>query len=150
MSSFCFSNDLLVVRWKQEVVEDGGALDEPMAKLLSVVRWPSVGSGNHIPVSERRRSGNSSGAVDGCDSGAAAVRRRTACSKWFWYGARRRRCRGGSSASASAAKSLRALRLRLHWTTTSGYRLRRDGGGRRWIGRYGVEDGGGWGFATGG
>ena len=31
-----------------------------------------------------------------------------------------------------------------------GYRLRRDGGGRRWIGRYGVEDGGGWGFAAGG
>ena len=34
--------------------------------------------------------------------------------------------------------------------TTSGYRFRRDGGGRRWIGRYGVEDGGGWGFAAGG
>ena len=32
----------------------------------------------------------------------------------------------------------------------SGYRLRRDGGGRRWIGRYGAEDGGGWGFAAGG
>ena len=32
----------------------------------------------------------------------------------------------------------------------SGYRLRRDGGGRRWIGRDGVEDGGGWGFAAGG
>ena len=57
---------------------------------------------------------------------------------------------GGSSASASAAKSLRALRLRLRWTTMSGYRLRRDGGGRRWIGRYGVEDGGGWGFAASG
>ena len=45
VSSFCFSNDLLVVRWKREVVEDGGALDEPMAKLLSVVRWSSVGGG---------------------------------------------------------------------------------------------------------
>ena len=44
VSSFCFSNDLLVVCWKQEVVEDGGALDEPMAKLLSVMRWLSVGS----------------------------------------------------------------------------------------------------------
>ena len=43
MSSFYFSNDLLVVRWKREVVEDGAALDEPMAKLLSVVQWPSVG-----------------------------------------------------------------------------------------------------------
>ena len=40
--------------------------------------------------------------------------------------------------------------MRLHWTTMSGYRLRRDGGGRQWIGRYGVEDGGGWGFAAGG
>ena len=38
-----FSDDLLVVRRKPEVVEDGAALDEPMAKLLSVVRWPSVG-----------------------------------------------------------------------------------------------------------
>ena len=26
-------------------MEDGAALDEPMAKLLSVVRWPSVGGG---------------------------------------------------------------------------------------------------------
>ena len=107
-------------------------------------------AGNQIRGGERRRSGNSFGAVDGCDSGAAAVRRRTAWSEGFWYGARRHRLRGGSFASASAAKSLRALRLRLRWTTTSGYRLRRDGGGRRWIGRYGVEDGGGWGFAAGG
>ena len=107
-------------------------------------------AGKQIRGSKRRRSGNSSDAVDGCDSGASAVRRGTAWSEWFWYGARRRRCRGGSSASASAAKSLRALRLRLRWTMTSGYRLRRDGGGRWWIGRYGVEDGGGWGFAAGG
>ena len=106
-------------------------------------------AGKQIRGGERRRSGNSSGAVDGCDSGAAAMRRRTAWSEWFWYGARRRRCRGGSSASALATKSLRALWLRLRWTTTSGYRLRRDGG-RRWIGCYGVEDGGGWGFAAGG
>ena len=98
----------------------------------------------------RSVSRNNSGAVDGCDSGAAAVRRGTKWSEWFWYGAHRRRCRGGSSASASAAKSLRVLRLWLRWTTTSGYRLRRDGGGQRWIGRYGVEDGGGWGFAAGG
>ena len=76
------------------------------------------------------------------------VRRKTAWSKWFSYGARRRRRRGASSTSASATKSLRVLQLR--WTTTSGYRLRRDGGERRWIGRYGVEDGGGWGFAAGG
>ena len=45
VSSFCFSNDLLVVRWKQDIVEDGGALGEPMAKLLSVVWRPSVGGG---------------------------------------------------------------------------------------------------------
>ena len=30
VSSFCFSDDLLVVRRKPEVVEDGAALDEPM------------------------------------------------------------------------------------------------------------------------
>ena len=121
--------------------------------------WPSClvwcggllsAAGKQIRGGERGHSGNSSGAVHGCDSGAAAVRRRTAWSEWFWYGTRRRRCRGGSSASASAAKSLRALRWRLRWPTTSGYRLRRDGGGRWWIGRYGVEDGGGWGFAAGG
>ena len=52
VSSLCFSNDLLVVRWKPEVVEDGAALDEPTAKLLSVVRWPSVGGGEADP---RRR-----------------------------------------------------------------------------------------------
>ena len=45
VTSFYFTNDLLVVRWKREVVEDGGALDEPMAKLLSAVRWPSIGGG---------------------------------------------------------------------------------------------------------
>ena len=53
MSSFCFSDDLLVVRRKPEVVEDGAALDEPMAKLLSVVRWPFVGGGEADP---RRRT----------------------------------------------------------------------------------------------
>ena len=53
VSSFCFSNDLLVVHWKREVVEDGGDLDEPMAKLLRVVRWPSVGGGEPDP---RRRT----------------------------------------------------------------------------------------------
>ena len=78
------------------------------------------------------------------------MRHWTAWSNWFWYGARRHQCRGGSSTSALAAKSLRALRLWLRWTTTSGYRLWRDGGGQRWIGHDGVEDGGGWGFATGG
>ena len=45
VSSFCFFEDLLVVCWKQDVVEDGGALDAPMAKLLSVVWWPSVSGG---------------------------------------------------------------------------------------------------------
>ena len=53
VSSFCFYDDLLVVRRKPEVVEDGAALDEPMAKLLSVVRWPSVGGGEEDP---RRRT----------------------------------------------------------------------------------------------
>ena len=49
VSSFCFSDDLLVVHRKPEVVEDGAALDEPMAKLLSVVQWPSVGGGEADP-----------------------------------------------------------------------------------------------------
>ena len=44
-----FSDDLLVVRRKPEVVEDGAALDEPMAKLLSVVRWLFVGGGEPYP-----------------------------------------------------------------------------------------------------
>ena len=30
VSSFCFSDDLLVVHWKPKVVEDGAALDESM------------------------------------------------------------------------------------------------------------------------
>ena len=47
------SVDLLVFRRKPEVVEDGAALDEPMAKLLSVVQWPSVGGGEADP---RRRT----------------------------------------------------------------------------------------------
>ena len=42
-----------MVRRKPEGVEDGAALDEPMAKLLSVVRWPSVGGGEADP---RRRT----------------------------------------------------------------------------------------------
>ena len=49
VSSFCFSDNLLVVHRKPEVVEDGAALDEPMAKLLSVVRWSSVGGGEPDP-----------------------------------------------------------------------------------------------------
>ena len=53
VSSFCFSDDLLIVRRKPEVVEVGAALDEPMAKLLSVVRWPSIGDGEADP---RRRT----------------------------------------------------------------------------------------------
>ena len=73
-----------------------------------------------------------------------------AWSNCFWYGPRGHGRCGGSSGSASATKSLRVLQLGLRWTMAAGYRLRGDGGGRRWIGRYGVEDGGGWGFAAGG
>ena len=64
-------------------MEDGAALDEPMAKLLSVVRWLSVGGREPDPRRRTTASGNSPGAVDGCDSGVAAVRRRTVWSKWF-------------------------------------------------------------------
>ena len=53
VSSFYFSDDLLIVRRKPEVVEDDATLDEPMAKLLSVVRWPSIGGGEADP---RRRT----------------------------------------------------------------------------------------------
>ena len=88
-------------------------------------------AGKQIRGGKQRRSGNTSGAVDGCDSRAAAARRRMVWSEWFWYGARRRRHHGGSSTSSSAAKSLRVLQLRLRWKTTSGYRLRvmEEGGG---------------------
>ena len=96
---------------------------------------PLSAAEKQIRGGEQQRSGNSSGVVDGCDVGAAAVRRRTEGLKWLGYDACPRR--GGSSASASTAKSWRALRLRLRWTTTSGYRLRRDGGGRWWIGAMG-------------
>ena len=94
MSSFYFSNDLLVVRLKREVVEDDAALDEPMAKLLSVVRWPSIGGGKQIRGGERRRSGNSSSAVDGLRQwsrsseaqdgvvGVVLVRRTSASASW--------------------------------------------------------------------
>ena len=67
-------------------MEDGGALDEPMAKLLTVLRWPSVGRGEADPRGEGRCSGNNSGAVDGGEVGAAAVRRRTAWLNWLGYG----------------------------------------------------------------
>ena len=52
VSSFCFSDDIVVQR-KQEVVEDGATLDVPMAKLLSVVRWLSAGGEEADP---RRRT----------------------------------------------------------------------------------------------
>ena len=42
---FFFDDLLLAVRWKQDVVEDDGALDEPVVKMLSVVRWPSIDHG---------------------------------------------------------------------------------------------------------
>ena len=135
-----------MVLLEADLVEDGGAFSEPMAKLLRVLRWPSVGGGEADPRQRTMASGEQLRCGGGCDVGAAPVRRTTAWLKWLGYGARRRH--GGSSASASTAKSLRALRLR--WTTASGYRLRRGGGGRRWIGCDGVADGGGWGFAAGG
>ena len=99
VSSFCFFNDLLMVHWKREVV-DGGALEEPMAKLLSVVRWPSIGGGElylrrrMTVLREQLRCGGrsrqwsgSSEAQDGV-VGVVLVQRMSASVSWsqLWLG----------------------------------------------------------------
>ena len=61
-------------------------MDKPMAKLLIVLSWPYIGGGEAIRGSEGRRSRNSSGAVEGGEVGAAAVRRKTAWLNWLGYG----------------------------------------------------------------
>ena len=68
--------DLLLFTGETDVLE-GACLDEPMAKLLTVLPWPYVGEGKQIRGGEGRHSRNSSGAVEGGEVGAAAVRRRT-------------------------------------------------------------------------
>ena len=73
---------------------DGGALDEPMAKLLSVVRWPSVGGGEadlrqrttayreQLQCGGRLRQwSRSSEAQDGM-VGVVLVRRTSASASW--------------------------------------------------------------------
>ena len=60
-------------------------MDEPMAKLLTVLPWPYVGGGEADPRQQRTASRNSSGAVEGGEVGAAAVRRRTAWLNWLGY-----------------------------------------------------------------
>ena len=67
-------------------MEDGAALDEPMAKLLSVCGGRLSAAGKQIRGGERRRSGNSSGVVEGGEVGVAAVRRRTVWLNWIGYG----------------------------------------------------------------
>ena len=67
---------------------------------------------------------NNSGAVDGGEFGAAAVRRRTVWLNWLGYG------RLGLGFYYSPWRVLQ-------WTTMSGCRLRRDGGGRRLMGGMG-------------
>src|SRR4051812_10638425 len=84
--------------------------------------------GKQIRGGEGRRSRNISGAVEGGEVGAAAVRCRTAWLNWLGYG------RLGLGFNYYL---WRALRLRLRGTTTSGYWLRRDGGGRRLMGGMG-------------
>ena len=61
-------------------------MDEPMAKLLTVLPWPYVGGGKQIRGGEGRCSRNNFGAVEGGEVGAAAVRRRTAWLNWLRYG----------------------------------------------------------------
>ena len=77
MVSICW-DDLLVFPGGTDVLESRGSLDKPMAKLLTVLPWPYIGGGEKIRGGEGRRSRNSSGAVEGGEVGAAAVRRRTA------------------------------------------------------------------------
>ena len=82
MSSRCRGN-FLVFTGETDVLE-GAGLDEPMAKLLTVLPWQYVGGGE--AGGEGRRSRNNSGAVEGGEVGAAAVRRRMAWLNWLGYG----------------------------------------------------------------
>ena len=77
--------DLLIFTGETDVLE-GAGLDEPMAKLLTVLPWLYVGGGKQIRGSEGRRSRNNSSAVEGGEVGAAAVRRRTMWLNWLGYG----------------------------------------------------------------
>ena len=77
--------DLLLFTGETDVLE-GVGFDEPMAKLLTVLPWPYVSRGETDPRRRRTRSRNSSGAVDGGEVGAAAVRRRMAWLNWLGYG----------------------------------------------------------------
>ena len=77
--------DLLLFTGETDVLE-GAGLDEPMAKLLTVLPWPYVGGGEADPRRRGRRSRNNSGAVEGGEVGAATVRRRTAWLNWLGYG----------------------------------------------------------------
>ena len=69
--------DFLLFTGETDLLE-GAGLDETMAKLLT--------EGKQIRGGEGRRSRNSSGAVEGGEVGAAAVRRRTARLNWLGYG----------------------------------------------------------------
>ena len=53
VSSRC-RGDFIGFTWGTDVLEEGGALDEPMAKLLTVLPWPYVGGGEADP--RRRRT----------------------------------------------------------------------------------------------
>ena len=46
--------DLLLFAGETDVLEEGAGLDEPMAKLLTVLPWPYVGGGEADP--RRRRT----------------------------------------------------------------------------------------------
>ena len=53
VSSIC-CGDLLIFAGGTDVLEEGAALEEPMAKLLTVLPWPYVGKGEADP--RRRRT----------------------------------------------------------------------------------------------
>ena len=52
--SFICRDDVLHFAGGTDVLEEGAALDEPMAKLLTVLPWPYVGEGEADP--RRRRT----------------------------------------------------------------------------------------------
>ena len=45
--------DLLLFSEETDVLEEGAGLDEPMAKLLTVLPWPYVGGGEADPRRQR-------------------------------------------------------------------------------------------------
>ena len=47
--SFGYHADVILFTGVTDVLEEGGSFDEPMAKLFTVLWWPSVGRGEVDP-----------------------------------------------------------------------------------------------------